>query len=97
MFSGIWFEILFVGLLIALNGSLAMAEIAIVSSRKARLQPMINAGSIQAEVVLQPANEPSKFLSIIQNAAEQDMVEGVLRRGINSKLWTWMACGLTKC
>lgn len=66
MLSGTWFEIKSVGLLIALNGSLAMAGIAIVSSRKARLQQMVNEGSIQAEVALQLASEPSNFLSTIQ-------------------------------
>jgi putative hemolysin len=66
MVSGIWLEILFIALLIALNGSLAMAEIAIVSSRKARLQQMVNEGNTGAEVALQLANEPSNFLSTIQ-------------------------------
>jgi len=66
MVSGIWFEILFIALLIALNGSLAMAEIAIVSSRKARLQQMVNEGNSRAEVALQLANEPSNFLSTVQ-------------------------------
>lgn len=66
MVSGIWLEILFIALLIAVNGTLAMAEIAIVSSRKARLQQMVNEGNLQAEVALQLAKEPSNFLSTIQ-------------------------------
>jgi putative hemolysin len=66
MISGIGIEILFIIILIGLNGVLAMSEIAIVSSRKARLQQMVNEGNDQAEVALQLANEPSDFLSAVQ-------------------------------
>lgn len=52
--------------LILLNGILAMSEIAIVSSRKARLQKLADDGSPGAESALALYNEPSTFLSTIQ-------------------------------
>ena len=53
-------------LLILFNGVLAMSEIAIVSSRKSRLQKLADDGSPGAETALALANEPSGFLSTIQ-------------------------------
>ncbi|HUX89432.1 MAG TPA: hemolysin family protein [Gallionellaceae bacterium] len=52
--------------LILLNGVLAMSEIAVVSSRKARLQKLADDGSPGAESALALYNEPSTFLSTIQ-------------------------------
>lgn len=43
-----------------------MSEIAVVSSRKARLQQWVNEGSAKAGVALELANEPGSFLSTIQ-------------------------------
>ncbi|WP_223871641.1 hemolysin family protein [Candidatus Dactylopiibacterium carminicum] len=53
-------------LLIALNGIFAMSEIAMVSSRKARLQRLADEGSKGAEVAIRLHDEPSSFLSTIQ-------------------------------
>lgn len=53
-------------LLIILNGILAMSEIAVVSSRKARLQKLADDDSPGAESALALHNEPSTFLSTIQ-------------------------------
>ena len=52
--------------LIILNGFLAMSEIAVVSSRKARLQKLADDDSPGAESALALYNEPSTFLSTIQ-------------------------------
>ncbi len=52
--------------LILINGVLAMSEIAVVSSRKARLQRLADDGSPGAESALALNNEPSIFLSTIQ-------------------------------
>lgn len=60
------FEITFILLLILLNGLLAMSEIALVSSRKARLQQRINAGDEKARVALELASRPGDFLSTVQ-------------------------------
>jgi putative hemolysin len=52
--------------LIILNGILAMSEIAVVSSRKSRLQKLADDGSPGAQSALELSNEPSGFLSTIQ-------------------------------
>ncbi len=52
--------------LIIVNGLLAMAEIAIVSARKARLQQEEMAGSVRARAALELATSPTNFLSAIQ-------------------------------
>ena len=53
-------------LLILLNGVLAMSEIAVVSSRKVRLQKLADDGSLGARRALELSNEPSGFLSAVQ-------------------------------
>lgn len=59
-------EIIIIILLIIANGIFAMSEIAVVSSRKARLQQMGEEGSSGAKTALDLANEPTPFLSTIQ-------------------------------
>lgn len=65
MFS-VLFEILLILVLILANGVLAMSEIAMVSSRKARLQQRVNEGDERARIALELANQPSSFLSTVQ-------------------------------
>jgi putative hemolysin len=52
--------------LILLNGVFAMSEIAIVSSRRARLLQMADAGGSGARHALDLASEPTRFLSSVQ-------------------------------
>lgn len=52
--------------LILLNGFLAMSEIAVVSSRKARLQKLADDDSPGAQSALALSKEPANFLSTIQ-------------------------------
>ena len=59
-------EILIIFLLLVANGVFAMAEIAIVSSRKARLQQLANAGNSQARTALELAANPNQFLATVQ-------------------------------
>ena len=59
-------DILIILVLILLNGLFAMSEIALVSSRKARLQQKVDEGHHGAEAALKLANEPSHFLSTVQ-------------------------------
>ena len=59
-------EIGLILLLIAINGVFAMSEIAVVSSRKARLQKMADSGRPGAESALELHDDPSRFLSTIQ-------------------------------
>jgi putative hemolysin len=59
-------EILVILGLILINGVFAMAEIAIVSARKARLQQLVDVGEERASLALRLANEPADFLSTVQ-------------------------------
>jgi putative hemolysin len=63
---GIWLELAVVVGLIILNGLFAMAEMAIVSSRRIRLQQLAESGSRGAERALALAENPSRFLSGVQ-------------------------------
>jgi putative hemolysin len=59
-------EILIVVALILVNGVLAMSELAIVSSRPARLKVLADAGSRGAAIALKLAADPGRFLSSVQ-------------------------------
>lgn len=59
-------EILIVAVLTVINGLLAMSELAVVSSRPARLKVMAAEGSKGAETALRLAEDPGKFLSSVQ-------------------------------
>ena len=59
-------DILILLLLIALNGVLAMSEIAIVSSRKVRLAQQAEKGNRGAAAALRLAASPTRFLSTVQ-------------------------------
>ncbi len=52
--------------LILLNGVFSMSEIAVISSRKSRLQRLAEDGSPGAHSALELHNEPSNFLSTVQ-------------------------------
>jgi putative hemolysin len=59
-------EVLFLAVLILLNGVFALSEIAVVSARKTRLQQWSDEGRAGAAAALHLANEPGRFLSTIQ-------------------------------
>lgn len=59
-------EIIIVLLLILLNGIFAMSEIAVVSSRKSKLQKLANEGNKNAQAALELAQNPNRFLSTVQ-------------------------------
>ena len=61
-----WFDLILILALIAVNGLLSMSELAIVSSREARLKAMAKAGSGGARCALELAAEPGRFLSTVQ-------------------------------
>jgi magnesium and cobalt exporter, CNNM family len=61
-----WFDVVVILLLIALNGVFAMAELAIVSSRKPRLKAMAKARRRGAQTALDLAADPGRFLSTVQ-------------------------------
>ena len=59
-------EILVILFLVILNGLFAMTEMAIVSSRKSKLQELANKGSESAQTALDLASSPNKLLSTSQ-------------------------------
>lgn len=59
-------EILLILGLILLNGLFSMAEIALVSARKARLEAQANKGDKSAKEALELSNHPDTFLSTVQ-------------------------------
>jgi magnesium and cobalt exporter, CNNM family len=59
-------ELLILFVLILLNGLFALSEMAVVSSRKVRLQQWADEGRAGAKAALSVANDPSNFLSTIQ-------------------------------
>jgi len=62
----VFVEIFIIFLLLLANGIFAMAEIAVVSSRKARLQKFADEGSAKAQAALALALSPDRFLSTVQ-------------------------------
>ena len=61
-----WLDLVLILALIAVNGVFAMSELAIVSSREARLRAMVKSGSGGARTALALAADPSRFLSTVQ-------------------------------
>ena len=61
-----WLDVVLIVALIGLNGVFAMSELAIVSSRDARLKAMAKSGSRGAQHALHLASEPGRFLSTVQ-------------------------------
>ena len=59
-------EILILVVLLLLNGVFVMSEMAVVSSRKARLQQQANEGNKRAGAALNLAQRPTSFLSTVQ-------------------------------
>lgn len=64
--SGIATEVVIILALVVFNGLLAMSEIAVVSSRRARLQKHAEQGDAGARVALELADAPTRFLSTVQ-------------------------------
>lgn len=59
-------ELLLLFLLLLANGLFAMAEIAVVSARKAWLKQLADKGNERAKIALAIAREPGRFLSTVQ-------------------------------
>jgi putative hemolysin len=59
-------ELLILVLLLLANGVFAMAEIAVVSARKAWLKQLADKGNTRAKAALAIAREPARFLSAVQ-------------------------------
>ncbi len=65
-FLSIKTEVIVILVLVIINGILAMTEMAMVSSRKARLQQRADNGDKGAQKALDTLKNPNKFLSSIQ-------------------------------
>jgi putative hemolysin len=61
-----WIDVVVILVLVAVNGVFAMSELAIASSRKARLEAMARTGSRGARAAINLAADPGKFLSTVQ-------------------------------
>ncbi len=59
-------EVIIILVLIIINGLFSMAEIALVSARKARLEAQAAKGDLDAKKALELANHPETFLSTVQ-------------------------------
>ncbi len=59
-------EILILFLLLILNGLFSMSEMAVIFSRKARLQQWAREGNVRAQTALELAENPNRFLSTVQ-------------------------------
>ncbi|MDR3450251.1 MAG: hemolysin family protein [Alphaproteobacteria bacterium] len=59
-------ELAIILLLVLLNGFFAMSELAIVSARRAKLRQLADEDVAGAQMVLDMADDPSAFLSIVQ-------------------------------
>ncbi|OMP68742.1 hypothetical protein BTO28_01465 [Domibacillus epiphyticus] len=64
--DSIWISIVFVLILIIANGIFAMTEIAIVTSKKNRLEKLQEEGDSRAAYALKLAEDPNQLLSTIQ-------------------------------
>ena len=60
------YEIIFISLLLLLNGVLAMTEIATISARRSRLEMKASGGDRGAKSALNLLDEPARFLSTVQ-------------------------------
>jgi putative hemolysin len=76
-----------IAVLLVINGFLAMAETALLSVRKARLQNQSNKGDTRAAAVLKLTEKPNQFLSVIQiGITSIDLLIGALS-GATIGLW----------
>jgi len=102
-------EIFAVAFLILLNGLFAMSEMALVSSRKARLQKLVDEGDTAAAAALALNSEPTRFLSTIQigitsvgvlsgivgeATLARPLAEGFRQLGMANEPSQWIATGL---
>lgn len=62
----VWFDLAVFFALTLVNGFFAMSEMALVSSKKARLIPLADAGDQRARLAMDLGENPSRFLSAVQ-------------------------------
>jgi len=62
----LWLQFAIIVLLILLNGFFALAEMAVVSARRVRLQHAVDLGRAGAKTALELKRDPGRFLSTVQ-------------------------------
>src|ERR1700690_3266033 len=62
----LWLQFAIIVVLILLNGFFALAEMAVVSARRVRLQRAADSGRAGAAVALELKRDPGRFLSTVQ-------------------------------
>jgi putative hemolysin len=62
----LWFEVGLILFLIFANGFFAAAEIAVIATRKSRLDTLVEKGIRSAPIVARLKNEPDRFLATVQ-------------------------------
>ncbi len=76
-------EILFLLVLIVVNGLFAMSEIALVTSKRSRLSKLAEDGDKAAAVALKLCQEPTRFLSTIQiGITSIGILNGIVGEGV---------------
>src|SRR5512140_1295407 len=85
-------EILLMALLTVLNGVFAMSEMALASSRKARLATMAEAGDAGATAALRLMEQPTRFLSTVRvGITSIGVLNGIIgEAAFSSELAHWL-------
>lgn len=85
-------DFLLIALLTLLNGAFAMSEMALASSRKARLAAMAETGDGGAQAALRLMDNPTNFLSTVQvGITSIGMLNGIIgEAAFSSQLALWM-------
>ena len=64
--NGLWLEIIFIAVLIMLNGFFSASEIALISARRSRVQQLASDGDPRAKRVVGIQQDPDRFLATVQ-------------------------------
>ena len=66
IFENIWFEAVLIFMLILANGFFAASEIAMIATRKSRIDTLLGKGVKSAAAVARLKNDPDRFLATVQ-------------------------------
>jgi putative hemolysin len=66
MLENIWFEAILIVVLILANGFFAASEIAMIATRKSRIEALLEKGIKSASAVARLKNDPDRFLATVQ-------------------------------
>src|SRR5258706_5538162 len=89
-------EVLILPALILVNGAFSMSEMAVVASRRGRLQSQANSGDKGSAVALELGQEPTRFLSTVQIGITSIGIlngivgEAVLAKPVSEWLRRWL-------